>query len=716
LGEVLQEVENSLENPNRKLPSKENFIKATKEAKKLLKKAPNSQRQEKPVKRSLSKIDHLHKRQSIVYKIGPEFQINSYNVSDQMNPSAANLTNSKFVVIWDSNFQDGDGWGLYGQIHNYNGTKYGSEFQVNTYTIDDQRISSVRALNDGRFVVAWESLNQDGNLFGVYAQVFNADGTKDGAEFLVNTYIIGFQKKPSVVGIGNDQLVVVWYSYNQDGDSYGIFGQRFYTTTTKVGVEFPINTYTNNSQTWPYVESLKNNRFVVSWDSIDQDGDGSGVYAQIFNNNATKYGSEFQVNTYTINSQAGSVIACLSNSKFVIAWVSTNQDGDNGGVYGQIFNEDGTKYFSEFQVNTYTTNWQGDPSIASLNFGRFVIAWSSSGQNAGATGVYAQVFNADGTKYGLEFKANTYRSEQTRANVISLTNDEFFIAWDSNGQDGSARGVFGQFFGINHPTSPTSSSWTSSTFTSTSSTSIFPTSSSFSTIPSATIASLTSTSFSTPSDTSSSPFSTTDTVIRSTASLLSSQSNSPSHTIAFQSNKESQNIDSSDNNISKITIISIIILGSVGSLFGSLALAYFLKRRNNNKNKKSISLEAISVNGDIPSSTFESASRAQYDTPPVFPANSDVPIRFGSQTHYQAPLDASVARASQHYQATPVAAAEITDEMVLSGKSEHYQMTPVGQDNALPVPNSHDQHYRLTPQGEEIRDSQHYQLTPKPLE
>ena len=82
------------------------------------------------------------------------------------------MNDGGFVVTWHSNLQDGSGYGIYGQQYNAEGDEVGSEFQVNTYTIDDQDDSSVTALNDGGFVVTWESLGQDGSSNGIYGQIF----------------------------------------------------------------------------------------------------------------------------------------------------------------------------------------------------------------------------------------------------------------------------------------------------------------------------------------------------------------------------------------------------------------------------------------------------------------------------------------------------------------------------------------------------------------
>ncbi len=52
----------------------------------------------------------------------------------------------------------------------------GGEFQVNTYTANDQADPSVGMDPSGNFVIAWHSLGQDGSGPGVYAQRYNGDG------------------------------------------------------------------------------------------------------------------------------------------------------------------------------------------------------------------------------------------------------------------------------------------------------------------------------------------------------------------------------------------------------------------------------------------------------------------------------------------------------------------------------------------------------------
>ena len=69
----------------------------------------------------------------------------------------------------------------------------GSELMVNTHTTDSQRSSAVAIDDLGNFVVVWHSDNQDGDQSGIFGQRFAPDGSKLGSEFQVNSTTSGSQ-------------------------------------------------------------------------------------------------------------------------------------------------------------------------------------------------------------------------------------------------------------------------------------------------------------------------------------------------------------------------------------------------------------------------------------------------------------------------------------------------------------------------------------------
>ena len=80
-------------------------------------------------------------------------QINTWTVNDQKNPSIASLSDGNFVVVWQSNLQNGSNYGIYGQIFYSNGAKKGNEFSVNNYTHLNQVNPKVATSSSGKFMV-----------------------------------------------------------------------------------------------------------------------------------------------------------------------------------------------------------------------------------------------------------------------------------------------------------------------------------------------------------------------------------------------------------------------------------------------------------------------------------------------------------------------------------------------------------------------------------
>ena len=89
--------------------------------------------------------------------------------------------------------------------------------------------------------------------------------TRAGGEFRVNTFTTGKQARPSAAVLRGGGFVVVWQSEGQDGDSYGVFGQRYDSAGAAAGAEFRVSGYTTGWQRWPEVEALPSGGFVVAW-------------------------------------------------------------------------------------------------------------------------------------------------------------------------------------------------------------------------------------------------------------------------------------------------------------------------------------------------------------------------------------------------------------------------------------------------------------------
>jgi len=378
--------------------------------------------------------------------LGPEFRVNSYTTSNQLYPSVAREPGGNFVVVWTSNTQDGSGLGVFGQRYDAAGAPLGGEFRVNTYTTGAQYLASVAMDSTGRFVVVWNSIGQEGN-FSIFGQRYSPVGVPLGGEFRVNTYTTGDQVAPSVAADLGD-FVVTWASYNQDGSSWGIFGQRFLQAGTPAGGEFRINTYTTGTQLGTSVSLDSGGNFMVVWHSNAEDGSNLGIFGQRYAATGTPAGPEFQVNTYTTNAQAYPAVATDASGNVVVVWHSSLQDGSLTGIFGQRYAAAGAPLGGEFRVNTYTTGYQSLPDVVTDAGGNFVVAWASYGQDGSTYGIFGQRFAATGGTLGPEFRVNTFTPNgQTRPAVAADGPGNFVVTWDSQLQDGLGLGVFGQRFG-----------------------------------------------------------------------------------------------------------------------------------------------------------------------------------------------------------------------------------------------------------------------------
>ncbi len=313
--------------------------------------------------------------------VGDEFQINTFTAGQQQNPCVAALSDGGFVVVWQSFGQDGDSYGVYGQRYDAAGNPVGNEFQVNTYSTDDQETPSVTALLDGGFVVTWHSFGQDGSSDGVYGQRCDAMGNKAGGEFRVNTFKAGYQVESSVVGLLNGGFVVTWASNGQDPLHFHIYGQLYNAVGGTVGSEFWIDTAEANigSSFFPQVAALLGGGFMVAWQKTYSQSN-TDVYGQRYDVAGGAVGGRFRVNPLATSHHVIHSAAALSDGGFVVTWWYS------GAHYAQRYDAAGNRMGNEFWVNTF-----GSSSVAALLTGGFVITLNR--QDNEGSGIYGRMFN-----------------------------------------------------------------------------------------------------------------------------------------------------------------------------------------------------------------------------------------------------------------------------------------------------------------------------------
>ena len=217
------------------------------------------------------------------------------------------------------------------------------EFILNSTTVSVQEDPKVTANQDGGFIAVWQSYDPDGTYFDIQARKFNVDGVAQGAEFTVNTETASQQLSPEITELTNSDYVVVWASAEQDtANSYGIFGQLFEANGTAKGAEFQVNIYVEGRQDSPSIAALSDGGFVVSWNSVGQDGSNYLVYAQKFTSAGAKDGSETRLAENTELNQMFASINATDNGSFIASWHSNHNGVEYTpyDIYADIYNGD----------------------------------------------------------------------------------------------------------------------------------------------------------------------------------------------------------------------------------------------------------------------------------------------------------------------------------------------------------------------------------------
>ena len=275
--------------------------------------------------------------------VGGQFLVNQYTQYDQDQPSVSmNQNNGDFVIAWTSYKGYPNHADVMARKYHRTGQAYANEFLVNSYTTQTQSSPDVAMNTSGNFVITWESDNQDSSEMGVYAQRYNSAAQRVGGEFRVNTTQHLDQQDPAVAINNAGNFVITWESRNQDGSGWGIYAQRYNSAGAAQGGEFRVNQTTQYFQQDPDVAMNNDGVFLVTWSSFDQDNPQDkfihdyGIYARMYEADGSDYidavnigpnpVGEFRVNGWTDGDQIQPAVAAGGGSTsgedchFVITW------------------------------------------------------------------------------------------------------------------------------------------------------------------------------------------------------------------------------------------------------------------------------------------------------------------------------------------------------------------------------------------------------------
>jgi hypothetical protein len=353
---------------------------------------------------------------------GGEFQVSS---GFAIEPDVAVDAAGGFVVVFDST------GGIFAQRFDRSANRLGEEFQVNTYTTGSIEDPAVALSAAGDIIVVWQSEDQ-GSHFGVYGQLFDAEGTRRGGEFRVNTVTSRHQFAPDVAAAPDGSFVVVWQGEDPQ-QRWDVLARRYDPSGIAMGGEFQVNTTESARYKRPAIASDPDGDFVVAWRSTQQGY--PAVDAQRYDSSGNALGGEFQVNTSTSRTKSDISVATDAEGNFVVAWVSRDpRPSSDGDVLARRYDASGNSLGGEFQVNSELSGY-GYSSVAMGSAGAFVIAWRGRVLGGGSSyEIGGRAYDATGTPVGGEFQVNANTTgSQSRPSIASDAEGNVVATWYVSG-------------------------------------------------------------------------------------------------------------------------------------------------------------------------------------------------------------------------------------------------------------------------------------------
>lgn len=370
-----------------------------------------------------------------ILKLNSEFRINNRSTGSQYGAAITTDADGNFRVVWEEALNERNR--IYTRRFQKDGRPLSDDLLV-----QDLAFSPAIAMDrDGNVAIAHTLPNERTNSRDIYVSRLTSTDRNQNGFFAVERE--DFQGSAAIAISDDGSYMVTWTSLNQDGDGAGIYARQFNADGSPAGAEVRVNATTRGNQFEPAIATNGKGNFVITWSSFGQDGSGYGIYAQLFNVNGRPVGGELPVNLTTENDQLSAKVVMGADGSFVVAWGCRNK-----GLVARRFDAVGQPLSDEIQISQTSTGSHFAPSIALDSQGNFVVAWAST-QERNDADIYMRRFSATGSPLSDELRVNSHTPGRQVAPTVAMQGDgNFIVTWQSQGQDGDGYGIYAQQFEI----------------------------------------------------------------------------------------------------------------------------------------------------------------------------------------------------------------------------------------------------------------------------
>lgn len=303
-------------------------------------------------------------------RIGSEQTINRSTLARAVRPAIAPLTDGGYLVAW----MTPDSLALYVQHFDATDHRVGSERRVSSLPLDASSGFGAAPVNDGGYVLVWVAV--DGS---VYWRRFHAQGDPDAESRLDPTETTA--RSAFVAGLSDGGWVIAWTHLRPNGGGIAdVYAQRFDANGSKHDRPFVVNTSAAALQVVEGIAGLRSGRYVVVW--TVQAGTAPGVYAQCLDAGGGRVQSQTRVEA-SARPQARPDVAALNDGGYLVAWEALAATGANWDVRAQRFDAGARASGGAMLVSSGgSTGSRQQAAAAGSDDGGYMLAWTVSSPGA----------------------------------------------------------------------------------------------------------------------------------------------------------------------------------------------------------------------------------------------------------------------------------------------------------------------------------------------
>ena len=265
-----------------------------------------------------------------------EFRLNTVPGSTQLLAAVAELPGGSFHAVWTGT--DAMGFGIRARKFNGGGAPSAAETQVNQFSGGDQFAPRIERLVNGNEVVTWYHVAEATMAQDAYYAILDGNTGGPLTELALSDDPGGDETLPAPAALTGGGFVVAWVDALADGSDDAIVAQVYDENGIKVGNEFLVNQTTDFEQGFPYALGLAGGGFIVVW-ADDQDG----AFMRRFEADGTPETGEMKLGAHTgTDGQFLARAAAFTDGGWVAVWETMDQDGDGYGIFALRFKNDGS--------------------------------------------------------------------------------------------------------------------------------------------------------------------------------------------------------------------------------------------------------------------------------------------------------------------------------------------------------------------------------------